>query len=209
MTDERSATGRTTALRRRTLAAAAAAPLALLAVGAVPAAAAEDPAKPATDRPQTINVPIEAAGEISIDGRTYETGPLEGQVNLHQERQNGAFASDGVLYNPVGEVGDLGQIRVTTVDREKARADKDDPAAYQEIVLSFEIEQLAGVTSEGPVVFETAPFALAPEEALDVKAFPPVNQQLSIPEGVHLVEPGTDSAAGLLEAFTVTVNPSE
>jgi hypothetical protein len=192
-------------------------PLGLLAATAaapVQAVGDVDPAQPPipVNTPiAPINLPVTTEGaELTFEKweakeKTLSTGPLEGQVAL-AETPDGVAAADLVMYNPVGEEGDLGQVRVTSVDPVKTEAN-----AAKQYVVAFEIEAVPG--HQAPVTLQTAPFEIeAVAEATDIKQFPPVNQLYSLQEPVDLYTQENGQAGseviGQLESFPVLVNQS-
>ncbi|MDA1359603.1 hypothetical protein O1R50_08215 [Glycomyces luteolus] len=221
--DNRDTSTDKTAFRFARRAAVMALPLGLLAAtaaGPVQAAHTDpaplDPAAVPVPASVPVNVPIASEGaEFTIKNweakgktksKTYGTGPLEGQATL-AETPEGASATDLILFNPVGEEGDLGQVRVTSVDPETPDAD-----AAKQYVVAFEVEALPG--HQRPVTLQTAPFEIkAVAEATDVTAFPPVNQLYQLQEPVKLYEQEDGQAAtksiGELESFDVIVNHSD
>lgn len=219
-------TEKTTRFARR--AAVLALPLGLLAAtAAAPAQAAGDmqenhPPRADVQVPPNapiipVNLPIGSEGaEFTFDDweakdKTYSTGPLEGQVTM-AEKPHGVSATDLLMFNPVGEEGDLGQVRVTSVDPapEVTSAAGRDASPTKQYVVAFEIESLPG--HNAPVVVQTAPFELeAAAEATDVKAFPPVNQPYTLQEPVKLYQQQDGQAGeafGELREFDVIVNQS-
>ena len=111
------------------------------------------------------------------------------------------------MVDTLGQEGDLGQVRVASVDPETPEAH----TAQQQYVVAFEIESVPG--HQAPVTLQTEPFEIkAVAEATDVKAFPPVNQayQLQEPVKLYAQENGQVSteAIGKLQAFDVIVNQS-
>lgn len=216
-------TDRPAVLRTRPLTAVAVAPLAvLMSAAAATAAPTENPAEPvnlpsdAPAAPVSLPVDIESA-TIEIDGDGHGTGPLTGRADfIETEDVGGIWATDARLASPVdlGDQGDFGQVRVTTVDPEdgRPRVSPDSPGKVKEYLLEFEVEHLPGGEDDGPVILESAgavfePVGLEPEEA-----FPPVDRQYRLMAPVPLYESGAAADAeptGQLETFAVTVNQSE
>lgn len=161
-----------------------------------------------------LSVPLKSDGaEISLgdeaqDPESSSTGPLEGQISLLGDPISGASQIvGGSMYNPVGEHGDFGEVRVSSLHSDATPAE-----AAEGCVLVFEIEHLPGAEEDGPVTLQTDPIEFTVVEATDVKAFPPVNQTYTLQEPVKLYAQGgsdpSNEPIGTLDGFDVIVNQS-